>query len=176
MNLLVLFLAFVLATGVVAQENGAEKVIERDPRTLAEFHKIVVDAASQGAVRVRFPSGEWNWYCMCHLTLPEKPRFSDWSSNGLAEFKESLEKWLAANKVEAVHISMSPDLNPKTFFQVEGILRAHKVAYWIVKAKGEGARRNELRLVETDGRDVDASSLPKKPKANTLVAPRLPKK
>ena len=115
---------FVCAMAIAAQaeDRPTFKTIERDPVSIADFEQIVREAASEGAVRIRFPSGEWNWHCLGNLNLANKEKFSEWSSNQHHDVKESLEEWLAANEVAAVHISMTLDLDLKTYFQVERIL------------------------------------------------------
>ena len=141
----------VVATSQATPEKKLSTVtIKSDPKTLQEFEKIVRNAAKEGAIRVRFSSGEWNWYCPGHDKLPKKEKFSKWSSKA-KKIDHDLVRWLNANKVKGVQIFIASDADLKTYFDIERILRKHKVVYWIVSPEPKKNRGQGVYLYETDG-------------------------
>ena len=140
-----------LVAPTTAEDQSSTVRIDHEPKTIAEFSQIVRDAAVKGAVRVRFPSGEWNWYCTCQVELPKKERFSEWSSIGGQLKQDELEKWLTASKIAAVQISMSTDCAPSAFFEIEAFLRKRKIVYWVQSPDAATNPKKGIRLLETDG-------------------------
>lgn len=134
-----------------AEDRSSTVKIDHDPKTITEFSHVVQEAAEKGAVRVRFPSGEWNWYCTCQVELPKKERFSEWSLIDGPPKQDDLDKWLAANKIAAVQISMSTDCDPGSFFKIEALLRKRRIVYWVQSADASSNQKECIRIQETDG-------------------------
>lgn len=141
----------VLAIQSKAEDQSSAVNIERDPETITEFSKFVRDAARNGAVRVRFPSGEWNWYCTGQINLSKKESYGEWSSNDEDPKRDDLGKWLRENKIAAVQVSMSQDCDPVTFFKIEAFLRERNIVYWVQSPDASETQKKLIRLLETDG-------------------------
>ncbi len=147
---LTLILGMLVST-TAAEDPASAVSIEHDPKTIEEFSQIVQDAARKGAVRVRFPSGEWNWYCTCQIELLKTECFGEWSLDAEPFKKDDLGKWLTANKIAAVQISMAKDCDPGVFFEIESFLRKRKIVYWVQSADVSAHQKKRIRLLETDG-------------------------
>jgi len=139
-----------LATPSTAEDHPSTIRIDHDPKTIAEFTKIVRDATANGAVRVRFPSGEWNWHCITQVKLDKQEQTTEWGSIDGTLNQDELDKWLAANNVAVVQISMSKDCDPVTYFVIEAFLRERKIAYWVLDSDID-ANNKRIRLLKIDG-------------------------
>lgn len=82
------------------QEGHSSTVTyDHDPKTIQDFEKLVGDALIEGATCVRFPSGQYNWNCNLHAKLPQKEKFSKWSSRKGGDMTKKLKKWLTEKKL-----------------------------------------------------------------------------
>ena len=152
-----------LASATSAEETLSTVSIDHDPKTILEFSQIVQGATAKHAVCVRFPSGEWNWYCVGHVELPKKNKLVEWAASDRELKTEDLDRWLGANKVTAVQILMSADCNPATYFKVEQFLRGRKILYWVVSPDASSSQKEHIRLLETDGKASPHSGAPESP-------------
>ena len=131
-------------------EKQLSITISEDPKTIIEFRKQVSAAAKEGANRVKFLSGEWNWYDPVYNYLPKKDKLSDVTYDNKSFSDDKLAKWITENRIERVLISLPDDLDPNLFFMVERTLRLHKVAYWFESTESEKIQPGHIGIQETN--------------------------
>jgi len=145
MKQLIQFLLIVCTLSTVVAEP-AFLTMDRDPTTVAEFSRIVQDAARKGAVRVRFPSGEWNWYNVPPLVNAQKEDPIEWSANAAILPENDLAKWLTDHKIAAVEVSMAKDCDPRIFFTIETFLRKRGIVYAVRSASASFDQKTKIQL------------------------------
>ena len=121
-----------------------------DPKTIIDFRKQVSAAAGDGANRVKFPSGEWNWYDPVNVPLPRKGKLSVVTYDNKNFSGDQFTRWIAEHRIERVLISLPDDLEPNLFFTVERTLRLHKVAYWFKSTESEKIQPGHIGIQETN--------------------------
>lgn len=104
--------------------------------TVSDLIDAIDKVASEGAVDVKFPTGEWHWYCpQCARNewnnLPKKETLANIEVRANSWTTEELSKWLTANKIRAVELSIDPDQPAEKFFRLEKLLRESGVKYWV---------------------------------------------
>jgi hypothetical protein len=125
--------------------------IERDPKNIAEFGQLVQDASEKGSVRVKFPSGEWNWYSAGDIQIPQKKELTKWESKANTFNKAELEQWIINKKVAAAQMYLGSDIDIKIYFVIEKILRDRKIPYWVISQDPDKGIRNAIIIYETNG-------------------------
>lgn len=138
---------------VVLLTDGAEQLypdfdVERS--TAGALLEVIEKAAKQGATRVRFSSGEWNWYDLGRLDLPKKEKYVSKEFPAKSrELASRIETWVEENGVKGVVVLLDPEIPAKWFFVVEVTLRKKGVVYWVASEKN--LAKGGVRLQETDG-------------------------
>lgn len=151
-ELLLLLVIVVIQMTLRADEAVSTTItIERDPKNIAEFGQLVQDAAEKGTVRVKFPSGEWNWYSAVHMEIPQKKELAKWESKTNTFNKTALKQWIINNKVAAVQIYLGSDIDPKIYFIIEKILRDRKIPYWVIRQDPDTGARHAIIIYEANG-------------------------
>ena len=123
---------------VVVDQFDAER------STVSDLIDAINKVASEGAADVRFPTGEWHWYCPhCESNewnnLPKKETLANIEVRADSWTTEELSKWFTANKIRAVNLSIDPDQPAEKFFRLEKLLRERGVKYWVSTGGEPGA-------------------------------------
>jgi hypothetical protein len=109
---------------------------DSDRSTISNLIDAINKVASEGAADVRFPTGEWHWYCPhCARNewndLPKKETLANIEVRADSLTTEELSKWLTANQIRGVSLSIDPNQPAEMFFRLEKVLRERGIKYWV---------------------------------------------
>lgn len=137
--------------------------------TVGDLEKILNDTSDKGSIRVKFPTGEWNFYCNGCAKLPTKEIWAtiEFTVDDISE--KSIGDWIEKNKIKGVHIQIDSSQPAEKFFVLEKILRGRGIIYWVGLEGSLG--RDMIRLRETDGNERAAATDSKAEQAVPVQTP-----
>lgn len=116
-------------------------------QTVQNLKKLIQRNAAEGQTIVRFPNGKWQWHSAPTERLVGEPEELK-LSYPKKTFGTELLVWVKEHQPKAVFLQIPNHLPAKAFFDIETILSAQSVAYWLASDNPAG---NTISITESDG-------------------------